>query len=104
MSQVLSYNKKTTKTSAQDWIPVTPYVDDDIKQIKDPNGGMSENPRTAIPSPFAQLDLVKNAFEHLASNARLSGSMMDKRLVSNALDVAQLFFDFENHKDYLHIV
>ena len=104
MSQVLSYNKKTTKTSAQDWIPVAPYVDDDIKQIKDPNGGMSENPRTAIPSPFAQLDLVKNAFEHLASNARLSGSMMDKRLVSNALDVAQLFFDFENHKDYLHIV
>ncbi len=104
MSQVLSYNNKTTKTSAQDWIPVTPYVDDDIKQIKDPNGGMSENPRTAIPSPFAQLDLVKNAFEHLAGNARLSGSMMDKRLVSNALDVAQLFFDFENHKDYLHIV
>jgi hypothetical protein len=48
--------------------------------------------------------LVKNAFEHLASNARLAGSMMDKRLVSNALDVAQLFFDFENHKDYLHIV
>ena len=104
MSQVLSYNNKTTKTSAQDWIPVTPYVDDDIKQIKDPNGGLSENPRTAIPSPFAQLDLVKNAFEHLAGNARLSGTMMDKRLVSNALDVAQLFFDFENHKDYLHIV
>ena len=104
MSQVLSYNNKTTKTSAQDWIPVAPYVEDDIKQIKDPNGGMSENPRTAIPSPFAQLDLVKNAFEHLASNARLAGSMMDKRLVSNALDVAQLFFDFENHKDYLHIV
>ena len=104
MSQVLSYNNKTTKTSAQDWIPVAPYVDDDIKQIKDPNGGLSENPRTAIPSPFAQLDLVKNAFEHLASNARLAGTMMDKRLVSNALDVAQLFFDFENHKDYLHIV
>ena len=56
MSQVLSYNNKTTKTSAQDWIPVAPYVEDDIKQIKDPNGGMSENPRTAIPSPFAQLD------------------------------------------------
>ena len=104
MSQVLSYNNKTTKTSAQDWIPVSTYVDDDIRQIKDPNGGLSENPRTAIPSPFAQLDLVKNAFEHLAGNARLSGSMMDKRLVSNALDVAQLFFDFENHKDYLHIV
>lgn len=104
MSQVLSYSNKTTKTAAGDWIPVAPYVDDDIRNIKDPNGGLSTNPRTAIPSPFAQLDLVKNAFEHLALNASLNGSVMDKRLVSNALDVAQLFFDFENHKDYLHIV
>ncbi len=104
MSQILSYNNKTTKTANQDWTPVTPYVDDDIKRIKDPNGGLSVNPRTAIPSPFAQLDLVKNAFSHLASNADLDGTLMDKRLVSNALDVAQLFFDFENHAAYLHIV
>ncbi len=104
MSQVLSYNNKTTKTAAGDWIPVTPYVDDDIRRIHDPNGGRSENPRTAIPSPFAQLDLVKNAFEHLAAGSALQGTLLDKRLVSNALDIAQLLFDFENHKDYLHIV
>ena len=104
MSQILSYNNKTTKTANQDWTPVTPYVDDDIKRIKDPTGGLSVNPRTAIPSPFAQLDLVKNAFAHLAANADLDGTLMDKRLVSNALDVAQLFFDFENHASYLHIV
>lgn len=104
MSQILSYNNKTTKTTGQDWIAVTPYQDDDIKRIKDPNGGLSVNPRTAIPSPFAQLDLVKNAFGHLASSASLDGTLMDKRLVSNALDVAQLFFDFENHSSYLHIV
>ena len=54
MSQILSYNKKTTKTTAQDWIPVTPYVDDDIKRIHDPNGGLSTNPRTAMkPYPHA---------------------------------------------------
>ncbi|MBR1934712.1 MAG: hypothetical protein IJ835_01520 [Muribaculaceae bacterium] len=104
MSQVLSYNNKTTKTAAGDWIAVAPYVDDDIRRIHDPNGGLSVNPRTAIPSPFAGLDLVKNAFERLAGNPRLDGTLMDKRLVSNALDVAQLFFDYENHKDYLHIV
>ena len=104
MSQILSYNNKTTKTTAQDWIPVTPYVDDDIKRIHDPNGGLSTNPRTAIPSPFAQLDLVKNAFEHLAASPALEGTLMDKRLVSNALDVAQLLFDYENHSAYLHIV
>ncbi len=104
MSNILSYNNKTTKTADRDWIPVEPYDDDDIRAIRDPNGGRSENPHTAIPSPFAQLDLVKNAFEHLAAGINLGGTMMDKRLVSNALDIAQLLFDYESHKEYLHIV
>lgn len=105
MSNILSYNNKTTKTSSEDWIPVEPYQDDDIAQIKDPNGGMSRNPRTAIPSPFAQLDLVKNAFEHLQPGSdRMRGIVSELIMVSNALDVAQLFFEYENHRDHLHIV
>ena len=103
MSKVLSYSNKTSKNVDGDWIPVEPYSDDDIAQIKDPDGGLSSNPRTAIPSPFAQIDLVKNAFANIA-NPQLRGAVMNERLVSNALDVAQLFFDFENHKDYLRIV
>ena len=87
MSNILSYSTKTTKTSIDDWVAVEPYSDDDIRAIRDPNGGLSESPRTAIPSPFAQLDLVKNAFDNLSAN-RLRGSMMDERLVSDALDVA----------------
>ena len=105
MRNILSYNNKTTKTSSEDWIPVEPYQDDDIAQIKDPNGGMSRNPRTAIPSPFAQLDLVKNAFEHLQPGSdRMRGIVSELIMVSNALDVAQLFFEYENHRDHLHIV
>ncbi len=103
MSNILSYNNKTSRNGNDDWIGIDPYSDDEIKQIKDPDGGLSRNPRTAIPSPFAQLDLVKNAFAAL-SNPRLSGAAMNVRLVSNALDVAQLLFDFENHKDYVRIV
>ena len=86
MSQVLSYNNKTTKTAAGDWIAVAPYVDDDIRRIHDPNGGLSVNPRTAIPSPFAGLDLVKNAFERLAGNPRLDGTLMDKRKFCDSSD------------------
>lgn len=105
MSNILSYNNKTTKTAGEDWIPVEPYADDDIRAIKDPNGGLSRNPRTAIPSPFAQLDLVKNAFEHLTTGMQgMQGIVSERIMVSNALDVAQLFFEFENHRDYLHIV
>ena len=105
MSKILSYNNKTTKTSSEDWIAVEPYSDDDIRQIKDPNGGLSRNPRTAIPSPFAQLDLVKNAFEHLQPTPQgMVGIASEQIMVSNALDVAQLFFEYENHRDQLHIV
>ena len=103
MSEILSYSNNTSKNGEEDWVAHSPYTDDDIARIKDPDGGLSENPRTAIPSPLAQLDLVKNAFKQLA-NERLRGARMNERLVSNALDVAQLFFDYENHKDYLRII
>ncbi len=103
MSEILSYSNKTSRGGNEDWIPVEPYQDDDIARIKDPDGGLSRNPRTAIPSPFAQLDLVKNAFTQLA-NPNLRGAAMNERLVSNALDVMQLLFDYENHKDYLRLV
>lgn len=91
MSKILSYNKKTT---GEGWITLTnQYSADEISMINDPNGGLSVKPRTAIPSPFAQMDLVKNAFRRLALSPILQGEVMDERLVSHALDVAQLFFN-----------
>ena len=91
MSKILSYNKKT---SGEGWIALTnQYSADEINMIEDPNGGLSVQPRTAIPSPFAQMDLVKNAFRRLAMDASLNGELMDEKLVGNALDVAQLFYN-----------
>ncbi|RRC99516.1 hypothetical protein [Prevotella sp. OH937_COT-195] len=96
MDNVLSYNRKS---NGEDWFSLTgQYNEDDIKAIKDPNGGLAEHPKTAIPSPFAQLDLVKNAFEHIAKDPRLLGSRMDMRLVSQALDIAQVFYNFDEMK------
>lgn len=100
MSNILSYSDNVT---GSDWIRRDSYTADDIDKIDDPNGGMSEYPRTAIPSPFAQLDLVYNAFERLAAH-KLSGLRSDMRLASDALDVAQLLFDFSNHSGRLRIV
>lgn len=91
MSKILSYNNKTT---GEGWIPLAgQYGADEIGMISDPNGGLSTRPRTAIPSPFAQMDLVKNAFRRLSSNRELRGEAMDIRLVSYALDIAQVFFN-----------
>lgn len=102
MSKILSYNKKTT---GEGWIALTgQYAADEINMIDDPNGGLTKTPRTAIPSPFAQMDLVKNAFRRLAAHKDLHGELMDEKLVSNALDVAQLFFNYGELKEMLHIV
>ncbi|MBR3726091.1 MAG: hypothetical protein IKN21_00580, partial [Prevotella sp.] len=102
MSKILSYNNKTT---GEGWIPLTSqYNADEIDMIDDPNGGLSQQPRTAIPSPFAQMDLVKNAFKRLSMHSRLQGEAMDEKLVSNALDVAQLFFNYSELRNQLRIV
>ncbi|SFG21672.1 hypothetical protein [Prevotella sp. KH2C16] len=102
MGKILSYNNKTT---GEGWIPLnTQYNADEIEMISDPNGGLSQKPRTAIPSPFAQMDLVKNAFSRLASHSNLQGEAMDEKLVANALDIAQLFFSYPELKSQLHII
>lgn len=102
MSKILSYNKKT---SGEGWIPLSnQYNADEIEMIADPNAGLSQQPRTAIPSPFAQMDLVKNAFKRLSMHANLQGEAMDEKLVANALDIAQLFFNYTELRNQLHIV
>lgn len=46
---------------------------------------------TSIPSPFAQIDLVKSAFQWVSQNG-IDGQTPHHKLVSDALDVGQLFF------------
>lgn len=102
MSKILSYNNKTT---GEGWIELnSQYNANEIEMIYDPDGGLIQTPRTAIPSPFAQMDLVKNAFQRLSTHNDLCGEAMDKRLVSYALDVAQLFFNYPETKQTLRIV
>ena len=102
MSKIFSYNKKTT---GEGWVSLnSQYNADEIDMIADPNGGLSQKPRTAIPSPFAQMDLVKNAFKRLSMHRSLQREAMDEKLVANALDVAQLFFNYSELKNRLQLV
>ena len=99
---ILGYNNKTT---GEGWIPLDgQYNADEIEMISDPNGGLTDKPRTAIPSPFAQMDLVKNAFRRLSFHQDLHGERMDERLVSDALDIAELFFNYNELADKLRVV
>lgn len=103
MSNILSYNSKTT---GEGWIQLNDqYNADEIEMISDPDGGMLQTPRTAIPSPFAQMELVKNAFLRLSVHTDLNGEAMDKKLVSDALDIAQLLFNYKEYSsDLFHII
>lgn len=51
---------------------------------------------TSIPSPFARIDLVNNAFNKIGrgTSPSVNGDSDAHLLVSDALDVAQLFFDY----------
>jgi hypothetical protein len=55
---------------------------------------------TSIPSPFARIDLVKNAFKEISKDGTsLIGDTNNHKLISDALDVAQLFFHFDQVKN-----
>lgn len=100
MSKILSYSDNITGAG---WIVREPYSGDDIARITDPNGDAVERPRTSIPSPFARVDLVSTAFATLASH-KLRGAAMHHRLVSDALDIAQLLFTYSDFSDRIRMV
>lgn len=58
---------------------------------------------TSIPTPFATIDLVKSAFKWVAGND-IKGSTAHHKLVSDALDVAHLFYTSPKLKDKIKIV
>jgi len=81
------------------WFVSNPIADVQLKTIKTEGKDVA----TSIPSPFARIDLVKSAF-HWVSDNGIDGNTAHHKLVSDALDVAQLFFLYNKHKDKIKIV
>lgn len=74
-----------------------------IDQIIDPNGESARREITSIPSPFARIDLVKTAFGKVASRD-IDGKTIHHKMVSDAFDIGQMFFEYEKLKDQLEII
>ena len=87
----------TGNNTLQGWDSSAQYNANVINNITDPNGGKSKKAITSIPSPFAQMDLVRVAFEQVVKNG-LDGDTKYHEIVSNALDVAQIFFEWDKFK------
>lgn len=90
------------------------YNSDVVKQIQDTTTMQKEI--TSIPSPFARIEVVKDAFLKVAPSVptnddsketikrRLHGTTLYNKAVSDTLDVAQIFFNYESLKDRVEIL
>ena len=93
----------TGNNTLQGWDKSTQYNANVINNITDPNGGISRKAITSIPSPFAQMDLVRVAFEQVVKFG-LGGNTKYHEIVSNALDVAQIFFEWDKFKNKFDLI
>lgn len=70
---------------------------------------------TSIPSPFARIELVKEAFAKVLGGSianlsieeitnRLHGNSIYHKMVSDSLDVGQIFFNYPSMKDKVEII
>jgi hypothetical protein len=109
MSKIFGYTKK----GGQHWFSSDAYSDKEIESIKDPEGGSEITLPTAIPSPFARIDLTKTAFRNISKSPTLKaytkdGNVVsgrdDEKQVSDTLDLAEIIFNLDSLRDKIKII
>lgn len=85
------------------WGESSKYDENAIAAIEDPNGGAANIPITSIPSPFASMELVKRAFDYCTKNG-LDGYTIYHKMVSFALDILEIMFNYDKHSNIINIV
>ena len=81
-----------------------PYGPSIIEDINNPDGDYSTNDPTSVPSPFARIDLARAAFKYVVDKKDFNGVTVYHKLVSDCLDVAELFFNIDKLGDRAQIV
>lgn len=89
--------------------PTFPYDSTARGTIQDPDGATAKHEITSIPSPFARIDLVKTAFKEVCKLAskninQLDGDTIFHKMVSDSLDVGEIFFNIDKYKDKIEII
>lgn len=110
MSKVFRLYREGT-TTYQGWneAPAFPYNSNARDTIEDPDGASAKHEITSIPSPFARIDLVKTAFREVCKRAskdikELDGKTIFHKMVSDSLDVGEIFFNIDKFKDKIEII
>lgn len=81
-----------------------PYNSNSRQKIQDPDGATAKKEITSIPSPFARIDLVKNAFREVCDTKNLDGQTIFHKMVSDALDIGEIFFNIDRFNDKVEII
>lgn len=112
MSKIFRLYKEGTSTY-EDWnnSPAFPYDSASRDTIEDPDGASARHEITSIPSPFARIDLVKNAFKEVCKfvdrrtrKADLDGDSIFHKMVSDTLDVAEIFFNIDKYNGKIEVL
>ena len=82
------------------------YGEDVINQITDPQGATFRKDITSIPSPFMRMDLAKTAFKMVGErpNKVLDGNTIWHKIISDCLDVGEIFFNYDKLADKVEII
>lgn len=104
MTKTLTVHNKSK--GGEHWFKASAYGKEEIKAIKDPEGGNTKKLPTSIPSPFSQFDLVKTAFRNICETGidNDKATPLDFRIVSHTLDVGQLFFNLKAFEKQSEII
>lgn len=84
--------------------PAFPYNSAARATIANPDGASAKNEITSIPSPFARIDLVKSAFREVCCNGNLDGNTIFHKMVSDTLDVGEIFFNIDKLKGKVEVI
>lgn len=84
------------------WDVSSMYDDKQINAIESSNQYSLSQP-TSIPSPFARIALVKTAFNEVANHQEKALASYQK-IVSDSLDVAEIFFTFDKWRNKIEII
>lgn len=114
MSKVFRLYNIQGDNNILDWETSKVYGSQAIKEITDPDGADAKKEITSIPSPFARVDLIKTAFKDVVDLAnrdesdkeymKFDGNSIYHRMVSDTLDVAELFFNIDKFHNELDII
>lgn len=84
------------------WDTSRMFDDKQISAIESSNKSSLNQP-TSIPSPFARIALVKTAFSEVAEHDD-KALFSYQKIVSDSLDVAEIFFSFDKWKNIIEIL